>query len=97
MTYNQETIKLSFAALAAMIFQDIICVLMVQAEARNHGWLAGSMDSVQWLFGLFTAFVTITALQGHKRSRKYALIAFVTCGNLIGSEIGVLIGQQYIK
>jgi hypothetical protein len=80
-----------------MVVQDVLGVLMVQAEARNHGWFAGGADSIQWLFAICTTTITVTALQGHSRRTKINTILCVTAGNLIGSEIGVLIGQRLIK
>lgn len=80
-----------------MVFQDILGTLMVQAEARNHGWLAGSMDSIMWLFQIATVTITVTALQGKDTKKKVFTILCVTAGNLVGSEIGVLIGQRLIK
>jgi membrane protein DedA with SNARE-associated domain len=80
-----------------MVIQDVLGVLMVQSEARNHGWLAGGADSLEWLFAIATTTITVTALQGKDRRTKIMTILCVTAGNLVGSEIGVLIGQRFIR
>jgi glucose-6-phosphate-specific signal transduction histidine kinase len=85
-------------ALAAgcMVVQDILAVLLVDAEARNRGWLAGILDSAVWLFAIATTTIAVTALQGHSLAGKVELVVFVTAANLIGMRLGVWIGKRYI-
>lgn len=85
-----------YAALA-MLIQDVLGVLMVQAEARNHVWLTGALDSVGWLATITTTTVSVTALQGHSLALKATVIAAVTVANFGGSALGVKIGKHFIK
>jgi membrane protein YqaA with SNARE-associated domain len=89
--------EIAVLAAVCMIFQDCLGVLMVQSEARNHGWLAGLCDSVQWLFAIATTAITVTALQGHSLHEKVLVIILVTMANLVGSQLGVLVGRRWIK
>jgi hypothetical protein len=85
-----------FAA-GCMVVQDILAVLLTDAEARNRGWLAGILDSAVWLFAIATTTIAVTALQGHSLAGKVELVVFVTVANLIGMRLGVWIGKRYIK
>lgn len=80
-----------------MVVQDILGVLMVQAEARNRGWLTGTFDSLGWLAAIFTTTLSVTALQGHDTTLKVVVVAAVTAANFAGSLIGVAIGKRFIK
>ena len=85
-----------YAALA-MAIQDVLAVLMVQAEARNRGLLAGIFDAFCWGAAISTTTISVTALQGHDFSLKVLVIVFVTLANIVGSVIGVWIGKRFIK
>ena len=85
-----------FAA-GCMVVQDILAVLLTDAEARNRGWLAGILDSAVWLFAIATTTIAVTALQGHSLAGKVELVVFVSVANLIGMRLGVWIGKRYIK
>ena len=85
-----------FAA-GCMVVQDILAVLLTDAEARNRGWLAGILDSAVWLFAIATTTIAVTALQGHSLAGKVELVVFVTVANLIGMRLGVWIGKRNIK
>ena len=89
--------EIALLASGCMIFQDCLGVMMVQAEARNRGWIAGLCDSIMWLFAISTTALTITALQGHSLHEKVLVIVAVTVANLVGSQLGVLVGKRYIK
>lgn len=84
-------------AAIAMLFQDILGVLMVQAEARNRGLLSGTFDSLQWFAAITTTTISVTALQGHSFGEKVLVIVLVTLANLVGSVIGVQVGKKFIK
>lgn len=88
---------IALLAAVAMVINDILGVLMVQAEARNHGWLAGFFDSLQWFAAIATTTISVTALQGHSFREKALVIVFVTAANLVGARLGVAIGKKYIK
>ena len=84
-------------AFFSMIFTDLLGVLLVQAEARNHGWLSGWLDTAQWIPGIICSSVTITILQSHSLFHKGLVILVVSAANLGGTKIGQVIGTKYIK
>ncbi len=88
--------EIAVLAALAMVFQDVLGVCMVQAEARNHGWIAGVCDSTMWLFAIATTTLSVTALQGHNTNEKVLVVVAVTAANLIGSQLGVLVGKRFI-
>ena len=81
----------------AMVVTDILGVMLVQAEARNHGWMAGSLDAAQWIPGIICSEVTITILQGHSWTGKALVILSVSAANIFGTKLGQLFGTKYIK
>jgi hypothetical protein len=84
-------------AALAMLVQDVMAVLLVQAEARNRATLAAAFDSIMWLASITTTTVSVTALQGHQLSVKAAVIIAVTLANVAGCYIGVAIGKRLIR
>lgn len=84
-----------YAALA-MFVQDILGVLLVQAEARNHDHLAGFLDSAGYLCLAATSTIAITALQGHNLGLKVGVLSAVTVANYLGTVTGVRIGRRFI-
>lgn len=54
----------------AMILQDCMGVLMVQAEGRGWGWRSGVMDAGMWICGLATNHYALNALNGHNTILK---------------------------
>lgn len=83
-------------AALAMVINDVLGVLMVQAEARNRGFLAGVFDSLQWYAAITTTAISVTALQGHDTAEKALVIVLVTLANLAGSALGVFLGRRLI-
>ncbi len=83
-------------AALAMLAQDILAVLMVQAEARNRASLAGLLDCAQWGAAISTTTISVTALQGHSAPLKTAVVLAVTAANFAGSWAGVQIGRRLI-
>jgi hypothetical protein len=90
-------ILIALYAAIAMVIQDVLCVMMVQAEARNRGWLAGAFDSIQWLAAISTTTISVTALQGHDFGEKVLVVCAVSAANLFGSLLGVEIGKRFIR
>jgi len=80
-----------------MVVTDIFGVILVQAEAREAGWLAGLMDAAQWPVAIVTTTITVTALQGHSETEKVWVIGLVTCANVGGTKLGQLIGKRFVK
>ena len=83
-------------AAIAMAVQDVLSTVMVMAEAKNRGWLAGIMDGLCWIVGITTTTISINALNGHSLSTKIAVIALVTLANVFGTKAGQLVGQRYV-
>lgn len=88
---------IALAAAVAMFFQDLLAVLMVQAEARNRAVLAGVMDCLQWPAGMVTTWVTVSAFQGHNGIRTGMVIAAVSVANFTGTWTAVHVGRRHIK
>lgn len=80
-----------------MVVTDVIGVIMVVAEARNRGWLAGFMDSLQWIVGITTTFITINALNGHNFETKVWVVILVSAANLFGTKLGAFIAHRWVK
>jgi hypothetical protein len=65
----------------------------LQANARDKASLSGLLDMLSWLLALFTAFISLDALNGHNDALKIAVICSVSAANYIGSVAGVKLGQ----
>lgn len=89
--------NVALLAALAMVIQDLVGVLLVQAEARNRAWQAAACDSLMWLAGISTTSISVTALQGHSLHEKVLVVVFVSLANVIGTFSGVLIGKKFIK
>lgn len=83
-------------AALAMLVQDVLAVLLTQAEARNRGGMAAVLDSLMWLAGIATTTISVTALQGHSFAEKVWVILAVTGANVVGTLVGVAIGKRFI-
>lgn len=84
-------------AAIAMVATDVTGTIMVVAEAHNRGWLAGVMDSVQWLVGITTTAISVTVFQHHSLSAKVWVVVLVTMANLLGTKLGTFIGHRLVK
>ena len=84
-------------AAVAMLVQNVLAVLLVQAEARNRAVLAGLLDCLMWPAGMVTTTITVTALQGHHAGLKGEVIAAVTLANFVGSSAAVSLGRRFIR
>jgi hypothetical protein len=80
-----------------MLVQNVLAVLLVQAEARNRAVLAGLLDCLMWPAAMVTTTITVTALQGHHAGLKTEVIAAVTLANFAGSSAAVRLGRRFIK
>ena len=81
----------------AMVLQDVLGILMVQAEARNHSWMTAHFDTLQMFALLTTQTISITAMQGHSLNQKVLVIIAMTLGNYVGALTGVPLGKRFIK
>ncbi len=88
--------EVAILAASTMAVTDVLGVVLVQAEAKNRGWLAGIMDASQWGVGITTTTLSVTAFQGHSLSEKVLVGGFVTLANVLGTKLGQLIGKRYV-
>ena len=84
-------------AAVSMLVQDILAVLLVQAEARNKATLSAVLDCLMWPAGMACTAISVTALQGHDLGLKAAVIAAVEVANLAGSYVAIGLGKRWIK
>lgn len=88
---------IALIAAGCMVVEDILAVIMVQAEAANKGWLAGWMDTLAWYFGIETTSISVGALHSHSTIAKVYVLAFVGAANLLGTKSGQMIGKRLVK
>jgi hypothetical protein len=79
-----------------MMIQDTLGIILLLAATRNRGWLAGIMDSVQWLVGITTTTISVSAFQGHSMTEKILVVAIVSAANLFGTKLGEVLGNKYV-
>lgn len=91
-----STPLVALLAALSMVATDIAGVVMVQAEARNRGWLAGWLDTAQWIVGITTTFITVEALASGDFARQAAVVISVSLANLFGTKLGQVIGSRYV-
>lgn len=87
---------LALVAAGTMLVQDVISVILVQAEAANRGWLAGLMDMLGWYVGIATTTISVTSLQGHDTSQKVEVLVLVGAANVFGTKLGQVVGQHFL-
>lgn len=87
---------IALIAAVTMVVTDVLGTVMVMAEARNRGWLAGWCDTAQWIVGIATTTISVTALQGHSLSTKVWVVVLVSAANLFGTKLGQLIGKRFV-
>ena len=83
-------------AALAMLVQDALSTVLVMAEAKNRGWLAGSMDAAAWIVGITTTTISINALNGNDFTTKVEVVVLVSVANVLGTKIGQLIGSRFV-
>lgn len=81
----------------AMVVEDILAVLLTQAQARNRATLAGWLDTAAWLAGILTTAWSLNAIDGHDLKLKVVVVAAVSAANFCGSWSGTKIGERWIK
>ena len=85
----------ALAAAVAMIAQDILATLMTMAENRQHPWWAGLLDAGMWLTGLLTTVWGAGSVILHGwDARTLTIVAAVTAANIIGTALGVKLGDR---
>jgi hypothetical protein len=83
-------------AALCMICQDVVAVVLVQAEAANRGWLAGLADLIGWYVGIATTTISVTSLQGHSVSKKIWVLTLVGLANVVGTKLGQMTGKRIL-
>lgn len=85
-------------AAVAMFGQDLVSVILVQAEARNRAHLAGLMDTVGWLLAITTTSISVSTLTGHGAiTQKVLVVGLVSIANYAGTVTGTRIGERMVK
>lgn len=86
-------LELAVLAAVAMIAQDTLAVVMVQAEAKNLGWTAGLMDMLGWLVAFVSLRISITA---HGTAEIEAIV-LISIANVLGTKLGQVTGKRFLK
>ena len=94
---SSTDVYVALLAAVTMVVTDVLGVILVQAEAANRGWLAGWMDTAQWLVGIVTTTISVTALQGHSFSEKALVVGLVSAANLLGTKLGQVLGARLLR
>jgi len=84
-------------AALAMVATDIAGTVMVMAEAKERGWIAGFCDCAGWYVSIATTTITVTSLQGHNTMQKVWVLLFVGAANIFGTKLGVMTGKALMR
>lgn len=84
-------------AALAMLASDVLAVPLVQAEAEYLAHRAAALDTMGWLVGIATTFLTVAALEGHDTAKKVAVVLSVSVANYVGTYLGVRLGKRFQK
>jgi hypothetical protein len=82
-------------AALAMIVQDILATLLVQAEARNRAVFAGLLDMAAWLCALLTLSWSIGSVEAHGwTAHTIVIVGAVSAANFTGTYTGTRLGKR---
>jgi hypothetical protein len=84
-------------AAVAMVCQDILGVMLTQAEARNRAWTAAWLDALYWIAGITTTYNALGSLHTHSFWHRGLVIGVMTCANVFGTVTGTRLGKRWIK
>ena len=84
------------AAIAALFAYNVGMAVLVIAENRGHGWIAGWLSAVTWCVNITGITIAVTALQGHSFWLKTAVILAALVANFFGAKLGQVAGQRYV-
>ena len=90
-------IGLALLAAFSMFIQDSVGVIEVQAEALNHGWIAGFCNAGKWVVAITCTTISVSVLKGHNFSQQVLVVSLVMVANVLGSKAGQIIGQRYFN
>lgn len=83
-------------AAGAMVLQDILSTMMVQAEARSQAFQAALLDCLGWGATITTTSISVDALINGTFAQKAWTIGAVTVANFVGTYSGVKLGDRFI-
>lgn len=84
-------------AALAMVATDILATIMVMAEAREMGWVAGVLDAAGWIVSISCTAISVDVLTGGgPLINKAYVIVFVSAANLLGTKAGQEIGSRVL-
>jgi hypothetical protein len=89
--------KIALIAALAMVATDVLGTVMVMAEAKERGWLAGIMDCLGWYVSILTTTISVTSLQGHDTTQKVWVLVLVGAANIFGTKLGVVTGRALMR
>lgn len=84
-------------AALCMVVSDVLATIMVMAEAKERGWLAGFLDMGGWYVSVTTTSISVTTLSGHDTADKVYVLLFVGLANVLGTKLGQLTGSRLLK
>jgi hypothetical protein len=86
---------LPLASFAAMFAQDVLCVVMVRAEASGNGHRAGACDVAQdWCAIVQLGTVGDALFVSHDLPLSVAIIAARLAADYLGTRTGVWLGKR---
>lgn len=88
---------IALGAAACMVASDVLATIMVMAEAKEMGWLAGFMDMAGWYVSIATTSISVSTLSGHNTMDKVYVLVFVGLSNVFGTKLGQMTGSKLLK
>lgn len=92
-----QGLVIAILAAACMAVEDVLATITVQAEAGNHGWLAGLTDMLAWYFAIATTTISVTSLNGHALWPKIWVLSLVGISNVLGTKLGQVSGKRILS
>lgn len=87
--------EVALIAALSMLFQDVLAVLLVQAESRGKGLRSGVLDAAMWICGVVTNHYALNTLNGHNLMSTVVVVTLVSAANIAGCILGNRIGKKY--
>ena len=86
----------ALTAAGALFAYNVVVTILIIADARGHGWLAGWLSAISWTLNITGTAIAITALHGHTLETKAAVVVFASLANLFGTKLGQTLGQRFV-
>lgn len=84
-------------AALSMVACDVLATIMVMAESREMGWVAGILDAAGWLVSIACTAISVDVLTGSgPLVNKVYVVVFVSAANLLGTKAGQEIGSRVL-